>query len=68
METSLVHCLGHDHSCFALVTIRGNEHVIFPCIALYIVNISIYILLLDHCCNKSCDLIGQEEVYYYYYI
>ena len=35
METSLVHCLGHCYSCFALVTIQGNELVIFPCIAVY---------------------------------
>ena len=34
METSLVHCLEHCYSCYALVTIRGNELVIFPGIAL----------------------------------
>ena len=35
METSLVHCLEHCYSCCALVTIRGNELVIFHGIALY---------------------------------
>ena len=35
METSLVHCLEHCYSCYALVTIRGNELVIFHGIALY---------------------------------
>ena len=35
METSLVHCLEHYYSCCALITIRGNELVIFHCIALY---------------------------------
>ena len=35
METSLGHCLEHCYSCFALVTICGNELIIFPCIALY---------------------------------
>ena len=35
METSLVYCLEHCYSCCALVTIRGNELVIFHGIALY---------------------------------
>ena len=35
METSLIHCLEHCYSCCALVTIRGNELVIFHGIALY---------------------------------
>ena len=34
METSLVHCLEHCYSCYALATIRGSELVIFPGIAL----------------------------------
>ena len=34
-ETSLVHCLRYCYSCFALVTIFGNELVIFPGIAFY---------------------------------
>ena len=35
METSLVHCLEHCYLCCSLVTIHGNELVIFPGIALY---------------------------------
>jgi len=34
METSLVHCLWHCYSCYALVNNTGNELVIFPGIAL----------------------------------
>ena len=34
-ETSLVHCLRYCYSCFTLVTILGNELVIFPGIAFY---------------------------------
>ena len=34
METSLVHCLWHCYSCYALVNNTRNELVIFPGIAL----------------------------------
>ena len=34
-EMSLVHCLRYFYSCFALVTILGNELVIFPGIMFY---------------------------------
>ena len=34
MKTSLVHCLKHCYSCYVLTTIRGNQLVIFPGIAL----------------------------------
>ena len=46
METSLVHCLEHCYSCCALVTIRGNELVIFHGIALYSDDKYILLLLL----------------------
>ena len=35
METPLVNCLEHCYECCTLVTIRGNELVIFHGIALY---------------------------------
>ena len=35
METSLVHFLEQCYLCNALVTIRGNELIIFLCITLY---------------------------------
>ena len=41
METSLVCCLGHRYSCYALVAIHGNKHVIFPGVPLYYGNNSI---------------------------
>ena len=34
-ETSLVHCLRYCYSCFALITILGNELVILPGIMFY---------------------------------
>ena len=49
METSLVHCLEHCYSCYALVTIRGNELVIFHGIALYSDDKYIILCVVDSC-------------------
>ena len=46
METSLVHCLEHCYECVARVTIRGNEFVIFPGIALKTNDKSIILFIL----------------------
>ena len=62
METSLVHCLEHCYSCYALVTIRGNELVIFHGIALY--SDDKYILSL----NTYCNLTIREALSNAYYI
>ena len=34
-KNNIIHRLGHCYSCFTLVTMRGNELVIFHRIALY---------------------------------
>ena len=63
METSLVHCLEHGYSCCALVTIRGNELVIFHGIALYSDDKYILFMVIINCSDTyACNLSNHEGI------